>query len=69
MVSRFSPAQLFVILWTVACQAPLLMGFSRQEYSSGLWCPSPGDLPNPGIKPLFLRSSALQVVLFCFVLF
>ena len=69
MVSRFSPAQLFVILWTVACQAPLLMGFSRQEYWSGLWCPSPGDLPNQGIKPLFLRSSAFQVVLFCFVLF
>ena len=37
--------------WTVAYQAPLSMGFSRQEYWSGLPFPSPGDLPNPGIKP------------------
>ena len=37
--------------WTVAHQAPLSMGFSRQEYWSGLPFPSPGDLPNPGIKP------------------
>ena len=37
--------------WTVACQAPLSMGFSKQEYWSGLPCPSPGDLPNPGIEP------------------
>ena len=43
--------------WTVACQAPLSMGFSRQEYWSGLPFPLPGDLPNPGIKP---RSPALQ---------
>ena len=43
---------------TVALQAPLSMGFSRQEYWSGLSCPPPGDLPNPGIKP---RSPALQV--------
>jgi len=43
--------------WTVACQASLSMGFSRQEYWSGLPCPPPGDLPNPGIKP---RSPALQ---------
>ena len=43
--------------WTVACQAPLSMGFSRQEYWSGLPFPSPRDLPDPGIKP---RSSALQ---------
>ena len=35
--------------WTVALQAPLSMGFSRQEYWSGLPCPLPGDLPNPGI--------------------
>ena len=45
-------------LWTVAHQAPLSMGFSRQENWSGLLYPSPGDLPNPGIK---LRSAALQV--------
>ena len=37
--------------WTVACQAPLSMGFSRQETWSGLPFPSPGNLPNPGIKP------------------
>ena len=43
--------------WTVACQASLSIGFFRQEYWSGLPFPSPGDLPDPGIKP---RSSALQ---------
>ena len=37
--------------WAVVCQAPLSMGFSRQEYWSGLLFPSPGDLPNPGIEP------------------
>jgi len=37
--------------WTVACQAPLSMGFPKQENWSGLSFPSPGDLPNPGIKP------------------
>ena len=45
------------IPWTVACQAPLSMGFSRQEYWNGLPFPSPGDLPNPGIEP---GSPALQ---------
>ena len=50
-----SCAQLFATPWTVACQAPLFMGFSRQEYWSGLPFPPPGDLPNPGIHP---RSSA-----------
>ena len=39
------------ILWTAACLSPLPMGFSRQEYWSGLPFPSPGDLPDPGIKP------------------
>ena len=43
--------------WTVVCQASLCMGFSRQEYWSGLPFPSPGDLPNPGIEP---GSPALQ---------
>ena len=42
---------LFATLSTVAHQAPLSMGFPRQEYWSGLTFPSPGDLPNPGIKP------------------
>ena len=46
-----------VILWAVSCQAPLSMGFSRQEYWSGLPFPSPGDLPDPGIEP---GSPALQ---------
>ena len=43
----------------VACQAPLSMGFSRQKYWSGLPCPLPGDLPNPGIKPTSPASPAL----------
>ena len=51
MLSHFSCVQLFVTLWTVAHQAPLSMGFSRQEHWSGLPCPPPGDLPDPGIKP------------------
>ena len=44
--------QLFATLWTVACQVPLSMGFFRQEYWSGLPLPPPGDLPDPGIKPV-----------------
>ena len=44
--------------WTVACQTPLPMGFSRQGYWSGLPCPPPGDLPSPGVKP---RSPTLKV--------
>ena len=44
--------------WTVALQAPLSMGFPRQEYWTGLPFPSPGDLPDPGVKP---GSSILQV--------
>ena len=47
--------QLFVILWTVARQAPPSMGFSRKEYRSGMPFPSPGDRPNPGIEPSFPR--------------
>ena len=46
-----------VTLWTVACQAPLSMGFSRQEYWNGLLFPSPGHLPDPEIEP---RSPTLQ---------
>ena len=57
-VKSVSCVQLFSLLWTVAHQAPLSMGFSRQEYWSGLPFPSPGDLTNPGIKQ---RSPALQV--------
>ena len=57
--SRFSCVRLFEILWTRACQAPLSTGFSRQEYWSGLPCPFPGDLPNPGMEPWSLLSPAL----------
>ena len=46
-------------LWTVACQAPLFVGFSRQEYWSGLPCPPPGDLPHSGIEPASLMSPVL----------
>ena len=51
VLSPFSRVQLFATLWTVAHQAPLSTGFSRQEYWSGLPFPSPGDLPDPGIEP------------------
>ena len=51
ILGHFSRVQLFAIPWIVAYQAPLSMGFSRQEYWSELPFPSPGDLPNPGIKP------------------
>ena len=56
-VKSLSRVQLFATPWTVVYQASLSMGFSRQEYWSGLPFPSPGDLPDPGIKP---RSLALQ---------
>ena len=48
VLNRFSHVQLFVAPWTVACQAPLPMGFSRQEYWSGLSCPPPEDLVTQG---------------------
>ena len=56
-VQSLSHVRLFVTPGTVAHQTPLSMGFSRQDYWSGLPFPSPGDLPNPGIEP---RSSTLQ---------
>ena len=56
-VKSLSCVRLFVTLWTVAHQAPLSMEFSRQEYWSGLPCPSLGDLPDPGMEP---RSPTLQ---------
>ena len=55
-VKSLSRVRLFAIPWTVVYQASLSMGFSRQEYWSGLSFPSPGDLPDPGIEP----RSALQ---------
>ena len=59
VLSHFSNAWLFVTLWAVACQAPLSMGFSRQECWSGLPCPPPGDLPDPRIEPSSFMSPAL----------
>ena len=59
VLSRFSCVRLFATPWTVACQAPLSMGFSRQEYCSGLPFPSLGDLLDPGIELTFLVSPAL----------
>ena len=56
-VKSLSRFRLFVTPWTGTYQAPPSMGFSRQEYWSGLPFPSPGDLPDPGIEP---RSPALQ---------
>ena len=55
LVAKSSPT--LATPWTVACQAPLSLEFSKQEYWSELPFPSPGDLPNPGVKP---RSPALQ---------
>ena len=60
-VKSFGYAWLFAIPWTVACQPPPSMGFSRQEYGSGLPFPSPGDLLNPGIKPLTRMSPEFVV--------
>ena len=60
VLSHFSHVQLFVTPWTIAHQAPLSMGFSRQEYWSGSPFPPPGGLPNPGIEPASLMSPALQ---------
>ena len=54
-----SRVQLFVTPWTIARQAPLSVGSSRQEYWSGLPCPPPGDLPNPGIEPASPTSPVL----------
>ena len=58
-VKSLSRVRFFVTPWTVAHQAPPSMGFSRQEYWSGLPFPSPGDLPDPGIKPTSPVSPAL----------
>ena len=57
MLCSVAQSRLFATPWTVARQAPLFVGFSRQDYWSGLPCPPPGDLPDPGIES---RSSALQ---------
>ena len=59
MLSSFSRVRPFATLLTVADQAPLSMEFSRQEYWSGFPCPNSGYLPDPGVEPLSLMSSAL----------
>ena len=59
LACMLSCVQLFATPWTVACQAPLSVGFPRQEYWSGLPCPLPGDLPNAGIKSMSSASPAL----------
>ena len=59
MLSRFSRVQLFGTPWTAAHQAPLSMGISRQKHPSGLLCPLPGDLPDPGVELASLMSPAL----------
>ena len=59
VLSRFSCVSLFVTPWTAVHQAPLSMGFSRQEYWSGLQVPPPRDLPDPGIEPKSPVSPAL----------
>ena len=59
-MGTYSVVSDFVTLWTIASQAPLSMGFSRQEYWSGLPFPSTGDLPDPGIESMSFMSPALQ---------
>jgi len=61
---HFSHVQLFAMLWTVAQQASLSLGFSRHEYLAGLPCPPTGHLPNPGMEPMSLMSPALAVRFF-----
>ena len=64
MLICLSCVQLFMTPWTVAKQAPMSVGFSRQEYWSELPCPPQGDLPNPEIKPQCLMFPALAVGFF-----
>ena len=59
MLSCFCWVWLFAIPWTLACQVPLSMKFSRQEDWSGLPCPPPGHLPDPGIEPTSITSPAV----------
>ena len=68
VLSHFSRVRLFVTSWTVAHQTPLSMGFSRQDYWSGLPCPPPGDLLDSRTEPVSLMSPALEGG-FSFILF
>ena len=65
--SCFSRVRLFVTLWTIAHQAPLSMGFSRQEYWRRLPCPLPGDLPHPGIEPASYRYRYRYIFIYLFL--
>ena len=72
MLSHLSHVQLFVTLWTIAHQAPLSMGFSRQEYWTQFPFPSPGDLPDTGIKPAvsdskIIKASSINFFFFAFI--
>ena len=79
VLSHFSRVQLYVTPWTVACQAPLAMGFSRQEYWSGLPFPFSGDILDPGIQPVpaawqtssltlsYVESPVLNIVLWTWI--
>ena len=69
LCESLSRVRLFVTPWTVACQAPPSTGFPRQEYWSGLLCPSPGHLSDPGIEPESLMSPALADGLLLLLLF
>ena len=60
-VCVLSRVRLFATPWAIAHQAPLSMGFSKQEYWSGLPCPPPGDLPDPGIEPTSVLPPALSI--------
>ena len=64
MLSHFSHVQFFATLWTVARRLLCPWGFSRQEHRNGLPGPPPGDLPNPGMKPVSLMTPALAVGFF-----
>ena len=64
MLSGFSCVWIFVTLWTVACQAPLFLRFSRHDYWSGLPCPPPGAPSDPGVEPPSLMSPELAVRFF-----
>ena len=63
-VGRFSCIRLFATLCAIACQFPLCLGFSRQEYWTGLPCPPPGDLTNLRIEPMSLKSPTLAGMFF-----
>ena len=59
MFGGLSHIRLFAASWTIACQAPLSVGFPREECWSGVSSPTPGDLPDPGMEPVSLASLAL----------